>query len=55
MEHHLTRFFILLTVDTTQELNACGACLEEGGMDCERIPFVGDVSCAASNCEIRRF
>ncbi|KAK9894238.1 hypothetical protein P389DRAFT_212732 [Cystobasidium minutum MCA 4210] len=39
-------------LDTTQELNACGACLEEGGMDCEKIPFIENVSCAASKCEI---
>lgn len=46
--------FLRISVDTTQELNACGACLEEGGMDCEKIPFIENVSCAASKCEIRK-
>lgn len=44
---------LLVAVDTTQELNACGACLEEGGMDCEAIPNVELVTCALSRCEIR--
>lgn len=39
-------------LDTTQELNACGACLETGGMDCEAIPNVELVTCALSKCEI---
>lgn len=43
----------LCPVDTSQELNACGACLEQGGMDCEAIPNVELVTCALSRCEIR--
>lgn len=39
-------------LDVQQELGACGACLDEGGMDCEGIPNVENVSCSVGKCEI---
>merc|ERR1711939_476229 len=39
-------------VDTTSNIEQCGACASEGGVDCTALPGVESVGCVAGSCEI---
>ncbi|GAA6041822.1 hypothetical protein JCM8097_007181 [Rhodosporidiobolus ruineniae] len=39
-------------IDTTSNLEQCGACASQGGVDCTQIPGVSSVGCVAGVCEI---
>ena len=49
-----SHWVVTTLVDTSGELNSCGACIKEGGIDCEAIPNVENVSCAVGRCEVRK-
>ena len=40
-------------VDTTSNIEQCGACASEGGVDCTALPGVESVGCVAGSCEVR--
>ncbi|BGP20090.1 hypothetical protein JCM10213_002660 [Rhodosporidiobolus nylandii] len=39
-------------IDVTSNLEQCGACANQGGVDCTSLPFVESVGCVAGTCEI---
>ncbi|GAA6041805.1 hypothetical protein JCM8097_007169 [Rhodosporidiobolus ruineniae] len=39
-------------IDTTSNLEQCGACASQGGVDCTQLPGVSSVGCVAGVCEI---
>jgi len=39
-------------IDTTSNLEQCGACASQGGVDCTALPGVDAVGCVAGQCEI---
>ncbi|BGP20097.1 hypothetical protein JCM10213_002652 [Rhodosporidiobolus nylandii] len=39
-------------VDVLSNLEQCGACANQGGVDCTALPFVESVGCVAGTCEI---
>lgn len=40
-------------IDTAVNLEQCGACLENGGVDCTALPGVDAVGCVHGQCEVR--
>ncbi|KAH8915625.1 hypothetical protein BT69DRAFT_1286504 [Atractiella rhizophila] len=41
-------------LDPATELNSCGGCIGQGGVDCEALPGVASVSCQQSQCVVSR-
>ncbi|KWU42135.1 hypothetical protein RHOSPDRAFT_21780 [Rhodotorula sp. JG-1b] len=39
-------------VDTTSNIEQCGACASSGGVDCTQIPGVASVACVQGSCEV---
>jgi hypothetical protein len=39
-------------LDTSSDLESCGGCVHDGGVDCSALPGVSSVSCVSGQCQL---